>query len=226
MIKNIKKKAPKDEYNWLTTYGDLVTLLLVFFVLLVAFSQISTQKFKMIAKYIAESFGNKELLVSNERGFGENIINLNLIASEIRNKIKLLNLTGDITVTVEGKNIIIRGKGDTFFPLGSAKLTPKIKNFLRAIAPILKSNNYKISVEGHTDDLPIHSKLYPSNWELSTARACSVIRYLTNVLGMDPHRFRAVGYAQFKPLYIPIPANRKKNRRVEIIIHADEYKWE
>ncbi len=224
-MKKLKKKKEEQQEEWLTTYGDLITLLLVFFVLLVAFSQIDSKKFKMIAKYISESFGSKQLIVSNTEGYGESIINLSLLASEINNKIKLLGLQNDIVVSLEGKKLIIRGKGDTFFPIGKAVLTPKIKQFLRSIVPILKSNNYVISVEGHTDDLPIHSKIYPSNWELSTARACSVIRYLVDKMGMNPKRFRAVGYAQYKPLYIPIPANRKKNRRVEIVIYGDKTSW-
>ncbi len=224
-MKKLKKEKREQTEEWLTTYGDLITLLLVFFVLLVAFSQINSQKFKAIAKFISQSFGNKNVVISTKEGAGESIIDLGLIAREIESRIKLMGLENDVTVSIEGKNVIIRGKGDTFFKVGSAQLTPKIKRFLQAIAPVLKSNNYKISVEGHTDDLPIHSKIYPSNWELSTARACSVIRYFTDVLGMNPKRFRAVGYAQYKPLYIPIPANRKKNRRVEIIIHQDEYNW-
>ena len=221
----LKKKKKSDSEEWLTTYGDLVTLLLVFFVLLVAFSQIDVKKFKIIAKYISNSFGNTEMIVSNTRGFGEKILDLNLIAREINEKIKLMNLEKSVTVTIDNNNIIIRGKGDAFFPSGKAILTPKIKRFLQAIVPVLKSNNRKISVEGHTDDVPIHSKIYPSNWELSCARACSVIRFFTDEMGMNPKRFRAIGYAQYKPLYIPIPANRPKNRRIEIVIHGKKNAW-
>lgn len=220
---NKKKQESSDE--WLTTYGDLVTLLLVFFVLLVAFSQVNEKKFKMIAKYISNSFGNTELIVSNTRGFGNKIIDLDLIQREIASKIKLMNLEKSVTVTIENGNVIIRGKGDAFFPSGKAILTPKIKRFLQSIVPVLKSTDKKISVEGHTDDLPIHSKIYPSNWELSSARACSVIRFFVDEMGMEPKRFRAIGYAQYKPLYIPIPANRAKNRRIEIVIHGKKNVW-
>ncbi len=215
-----KKKKPSDDQEWLVTYGDLITLILVFFILLYAISSVNKGKFKKIANMFSNTFGGTTI-VSESSGSGEGILDLGLMVRELNRIIIKSKLSDSIVVTTNGKNIIIRGKGDIFFNSGSAQLTPQIKKFLSSIAPILKATDKKIEVIGHTDDLPIKSKIYPSNWELSTARACSVIRYLINKEYIDPHRFKASGYAQYKPLYPPIPANRAKNRRIEIVIKGD-----
>ena len=77
-------------------------------------------------------------------------------------------------------------------------------------------------MEGHTDDIPTKGGKYPTNWELSTARASAVVRYFLEKMKMDPRRFSAVGYAEYKPRYALIPENRPRNRRVEIIILREE----
>ena len=216
-MKNKKKQSGADE--WLITYGDLITLLLVFFVLLYAISSLNVSKFKSVASMLSKTFGG-QTVVTSQSGGGESVVDFGLMLQELHNKIKVGDLENDISVKKEGNNIIIRGKGDTFFPSGSATLTPKIKRFLSSIAPVLKTTRNTIEVVGHTDDVPIKSDKYPSNWELSSARACSVIRYFTDVEHMSPYRFKASGYAEFKPFYPPIPANRAKNRRIEIIIRG------
>ncbi len=214
------KKKSSDDQEWLVTYGDLITLILVFFILLYAISSVNKGKFKKIANMFSNTFGGTSIIAENG-GSGEGILDLGLMVRELNRVISKSKLNDSIVVATNGKNIIIRGKGDIFFNSGSAKLTPQIKKFLSSIAPILKATDKKIEVIGHTDDLPIKSKIYPSNWELSSARACSVIRYLINKEYMDPHRFKASGYAQYKPLYPPIPANRAKNRRIEIVIKGE-----
>ena len=204
----------------MVTYGDLITLLLVFFVLLFAVSSVNKGKFKKIANMFSNTFGGTSV-ISESTGSDNGVLDLGLMVRELERIVVKNNLKDQVIISVNGKNIIIRGKGDVFFNSGSAVLTTRIKKFLTAIAPVLKSTNKKIEVIGHTDDLPIKSKIYPSNWELSTARACSVIRYLINKEYIDPHRFKASGYAEFKPFYPPIPANRAKNRRIEIIIKGE-----
>ena len=218
-MKNRKKQTGADD--WLVTYGDLITLLLVFFVLLYAISSVNVSKFKSVANLLSKTFGG-ETIVASKSGGGESVVDFGLMLRELNNKIKVGNLENAISVKKQGNNIVIRGKGDIFFPSGSATLTPRIKRFLSSIAPVLKTSRNEIEVIGHTDDIPIKSPKYPSNWELSSARACSVIRYFTDVEHMSPYRFKASGYAEFKPFYPPIPANRAKNRRIEIVIKGNK----
>ncbi len=218
-MKNRKKQTGADD--WLVTYGDLITLLLVFFVLLYAISSVNVSKFKSVANLLSKTFGG-ETIVASKSGGGESVVDFGLMLRELNNKIKVGNLENAISVKKQGNNIVIRGKGDIFFPSGSATLTPRIKRFLSSIAPVLKTSRNEIEVIGHTDDIPIKSPKYPSNWELSSARACSVIRYFTDVEHMSPYRFKASGYAEFKPFYPPIPANKAKNRRIEIVIKGNK----
>ncbi|MBI3600596.1 MAG: OmpA family protein [Nitrospinae bacterium] len=96
-------------------------------------------------------------------------------------------------------------------------MNEEIKYFLESVNEIVKDVPYKILVEGHTDDVPIKTERFPSNWELSSSRASSVVKYFIEK-GIAPQRLSAVGYAEFKPRFPKTPENRPKNRRVEIII--------
>jgi chemotaxis protein MotB len=105
------------------------------------------------------------------------------------------------------------------FDIGKAQLKPQVIPILKKIAELVRNNQKEVYVEGHTDNVPIHTKQFPSNWELSTARAMSVVRYLHVVEGIPGNRLAAVGHGEFRPL-VPndTPAHRAKNRRVEIYI--------
>ena len=106
-----------------------------------------------------------------------------------------------------------------FFDLGKANLKPEAVEILRKVAPTLRSLPNPLRVEGHTDDLPIRTSQFPSNWELSVHRATNVVRYLVEEEGFDPKKLSAAGYSEYRPL-VPnnSDANRQINRRVDIII--------
>jgi chemotaxis protein MotB len=109
--------------------------------------------------------------------------------------------------------------GDLFFALGESQLSEHAKASLRQIVTIIQQTPYMINVVGHTDNLPMRSKQFMSNWELSVARASSVARFLIDEMGMNPVQFVVSGYASYRPIAPNTTAeNRAKNRRVEIII--------
>ncbi len=109
--------------------------------------------------------------------------------------------------------------GDLFFALGESELSENAKASLRKIVAVIQQTPYMINVVGHTDNLPMHSKRFKSNWELSVARASSVARFLIDEMGMNPVQFVVSGYASYRPIVPNTTAeNRAKNRRVEIII--------
>jgi len=123
---------------------------------------------------------------------------------------------------VEDRAVRIALAGDLFFDVGRAELKPQAVERLRQVAGILKENSYVINVVGHTDSMPNHSARYPTNWELSTARACRAARFLIEEAGVSADRFFVSGHSMHQPLEPNTnAANRKLNRRVEIILMKD-----
>jgi chemotaxis protein MotB len=123
---------------------------------------------------------------------------------------------------VEDRAVRIALAGDLFFDVGRAELKPEAVERLRQVAGILKENTYVINVVGHTDSMPNHSAQYPTNWELSTARACRAARFLIEEAGVSADRFFVSGHSMHQPLAPNNNAsNRKLNRRVEIILMKD-----
>ena len=128
------------------------------------------------------------------------------------------NLEDEINFEFTREGLIMRMSEHTLFDLGSADISDEALPLLQKVGAIISKTDYLIRIEGHTDDLPIHTERYPSNWELSTARAVNVLRYFIKNHNIDPRRLAAEGFSEFHPLVAnETPENRGKNRRVEII---------
>ena len=126
----------------------------------------------------------------------------------------------DVVATANEVNLVI--KDDVLFAEGSSDLTPLGRSVLDGIALMLKKNDYPVSVEGHTDNIPIHTAQFPSNWELSSFRATNVARYFIQ-RGVASRRLRAIGYADTRPVADnDTEAGRARNRRVSLVIHVNE----
>jgi len=125
----------------------------------------------------------------------------------------------EVSVSNEGTNVVINLADKVLFTSGKADIIPSAENLLDGIADIIKSRNKEIWIEGYTDDLPISTAQYPSNWELSAARAMAVLRYFHENKGVRLEGMTAVGFAEFRPL-MPNdrPQNRAANRRVRIVL--------
>lgn len=122
-------------------------------------------------------------------------------------------------VILEDQSVKVSVQGPMFFELGKADLRRDMRQFLTNLAKIIKQTPYRVNVVGHTDDYPINTSEFPSNWELSVTRAARVVRYLVDQGGVDPNRFTVMGRSEFDPL-LPNADDqaRAQNRRVEIII--------
>jgi chemotaxis protein MotB len=133
------------------------------------------------------------------------------------------DLTGMAEAEATSRGVIIRVKGQLFFDTGSADLLERSYPVLNEIAAILLAFPYDITIEGHTDDQPIHTERFPSNWELSTGRAIAVMRYLNERRGVPTARMGVAGYADIHPV-VPndSPEHRAANRRVEFVFHKGE----
>jgi chemotaxis protein MotB len=125
-------------------------------------------------------------------------------------------------VLLEDDSVKVSVQGPMFFELGEAVLRPQVQDFLDRLAGVIDQTPYAIQVIGHTDDHPVDTEVFPSNWELSTARAARVARYLIDSADIDPRRFTVMGRGEHDPAVANTSdANRALNRRVEIIITRD-----
>lgn len=216
MARNKREPDAPDEDPgvWLMTLADMFSLLLVFFIMLFALTYKDEEKYVGMLTKMGDALGGKSQL---EKKSG-----LDVVSENMQKFLKDNNLLMQVNLTSDSRGVSLYAEGDMFFDPGSADLKPEIKRLLRRIAEIIKSTPYRVIVEGHTDDTQGAMDKYPTNWELSSARASSVVRYFIDEEGIEPYRFSAEGYAGFKPKYALIPENRSKNRRVEIIISREK----
>ncbi|GAB6876208.1 flagellar motor protein MotB [Thermaerobacter litoralis] len=271
--------------RWLLTYADLITLLLAFFVVMYAMSEVNAARYQALAASLRAAFATAGETVIDTEGVSpdarkvldglnqdtgqpfppvseppvtppqagpgstgstgpdepapppgapepelptgtrlppmspEEREQLEGLVERVNAALREAGLGGRASARLTERGVAIIFDDQVFFDLGRAELRPEGRNLLRRLAPILARVPGTILVEGHTDNLPIRSGRYPSNWELSTARATTVVRYLAEQAGLDPRRLAAAGYGEWRPRYPNTSeANRAKNRRVEIVL--------
>jgi chemotaxis protein MotB len=217
----------------MTTYSDLVTLLLCFFVLLFSFSVIDAKKFEAIIRSFQGSLGvldsgktidedqyiSQALQSSRLMREQEEAESMEWLYRQLDEYIQQNNLEGTVVLGVEERGLLIRFKDQVLFDSGKAVIRKDGEPIVQSIGEILKQNDRAIRVEGHTDNVPMHSLLYPSNWELSTARAVNVVKFFIERVGIAPTRLSAAGYSEYHPIADNDTAeNRQKNRRVDVVI--------
>jgi len=195
---------------WLTIYSDLMTNLMLFFLMLFGTSRMATELQKTIYKSMRVQFSREEEIFAKKE---EDAIKKMLSYVEER------RLRGFATVKVSEQMVKIMLANPVLFGLGESELKPSAIAVLRQVARLLEDIPNAVLVEGHTDDKPIIGGKFRSNWELSTARAFSVIRYFIEEENIPPDRLSAVGYGEYRPLYPnDTEENRAMNRRIEINI--------
>jgi chemotaxis protein MotB len=205
-----------DDAGWLTSYADLMTLVACFFILMMAFANYDPPTFQRKADLLAKYFKGEDESSDDP-------------SRRLLMKIKSISNLEEITqirTSEDGIELILNVK--TLFRLGSAKLTIDAEEILKNIIKnvLADKHEYRIIVEGHTDNIPIKTKVYPSNWELSSGRATSVIRHFIKN-GYSPQNLIALGYGETRPAYPntdasgrPIPENQARNRRIIVnILH-------
>ncbi len=219
--------------EWLATYGDMMTLLLCFFVLLFSFSTLDVEKFKAIMQSMQGSLGvldsgttvQMDPLTNafpNDTPTEENE-EFKRLYEEINEFIEENQLESSITLNLDERGLLVRFLDNVLFDSGKADLKPKAREIINKVSDILKENDKNIRIEGHTDNVPIHTVRFPSNWELSTTRAVNVVKYLIEENGIEAKRLSASGYADQHP--IDNNANvegRQRNRRVDMVILRSE----
>ncbi|MCX7622812.1 MAG: flagellar motor protein MotB [Thermomicrobium sp.] len=213
--------------RWLITYADLITLLLIFFVVMYSISQADLAKFRQVATSLRAAFNlnvlsapppGQSMVTPLEQDPRFNAyLSVRAQVGALFTRLGLDRQDAEVELTTEG--IVIHLSDAVLFPPGQAELRPEAQRVLDGIAAIVEPLPNAIRVEGHTDNTPPPSAAYPDNWELSAMRAVNTVRYLTDVAGLPPERLSAAGYGEFRPRASnETVEGRRKNRRVDIVI--------
>ena len=245
--KNKKKVDQAGSPAWMTTFSDLMSLLLTFFILLFSMSSVSEERFKDAAQSLQMALvgsssdsildGNGEIIgdlvgdVDPEEIVVEEVpVDPNYIPEEVIALYNTVNgfleeegLNADVTLSRDQEGVYIDIQEAILFDSGHATLKAAGSETLGQLAELFTLFDNEIIVEGYTDNVPMHSREFPSNWELSTGRALSVLRYLSESYDISPSRLSARGYGEHRPI-VPNDSdeNRALNRRVNIaIVHDD-----
>jgi chemotaxis protein MotB len=236
----ISRESSDGGPGWLTTFNDLITLLMVFFVLLFTMGSLDTKMLKEFQYALQSGLGilgegsqvsiavqdsrpkpdMAQLLVQAE---GEvEPVDEQEEATPIDEALKAITDEPGINVRYSNQGAHITFEDFLLFDFGKAVINSGGLTFLDKMTALIQKIPYPVRVEGHTDNVPIHTARYPSNWELSIARAVNVVKYFAESGKINPQRLSAVGYGATRPL-VPndSPANRSRNRRVEIVLATE-----
>lgn len=235
----------ENHERWLVSYADFITLLFAFFVVMYAISSVNEGKYKVLSNSLSNAFTN-----TTAKSGGQPIAVIqgappipprpiakpdklpDLKKAEQRTKMK--NIAGDIMqalqpLVAQGKvrlletsrGVTIEINDSILFPAGQSRLQPASISAMLAIAQVLAASDFPITIEGHTDNVPISTPQFPSNWELSAMRATTVLR-LFNDGGVGAERLTAIGYGETRPLETNTTVEgRARNRRVSILIDSN-----
>jgi chemotaxis protein MotB len=209
-------KKQEDKEDWLMSYADMLTLLLAFFVLLLSMSHIDAVKYAQVEGGMAKDIGKRD-------GDPPPLQKLQADMGELLKGMKVDDT--QIALGTDDRGLVLELDGSSFFEPGSAKLKEAQLPNLIKMSELLTSSRYnafQVEIQGHTDDTPVSTQEFPSNWELSAARASAVVRLFISK-GMNPTRLAAEGFADTHPKVAnrdangnPLPVNQGINRRVTI----------
>lgn len=250
MRKERKRPEPPQEEGspaWMNTYGDMVTLLLTFFVLLFSFSTIDAKKWKAIVQsfrgtsdiegptatldpdfdyddVVFPVAATPEPSVSPETDGAKMEKLFSELYQKVRNHIVINGLDFALNVTKDDDLIIIRITDTALFDSGQESIRPEALTLLDSIVTLFEEYDeaiQRIQIEGHTDNVPIHSARFKSNWDLSTSRAVSVVQYCIESSSLSPMKYTASGYGEYHPIADnDTEEGKAKNRRVDFVIQS------
>jgi chemotaxis protein MotB len=237
-----------NQDRWMVSYADFITVLFAFFVVLFASAYQENHSIKKVSKAIhygfvdLESFSSKgsdsdtvhsQLLLDRpasthptedaKAGQRDETAATGIDIEELRRQLEAAIgrelKDGQVTMSVTPEGFVISLKDLGFFDSGQAALRPGAADKIERIAKVLAQHGFYLRVEGHSDNQPIHTAQFDSNWELSTARAMAVLTLLINESGLDPGKISLAGYGQYRPIADnAAPDGRKMNRRVDLVV--------
>lgn len=243
MARRTRRKAHAHENHerWLITYADLITLLLIFFVVMYAMSKIDVQKYEVLSQSLKSEFLKADSIMQQGEGImgaanpakggadetktdpqerGQKEQQLENLLEQIQDYIQENQLQAQVSAANTPRGVAITLNDLFLFDLGNAELKPAAFPILNQLATLFPSLDATISIEGHTDNLPLATgSVFRDNWGLSQARSLSVLRYFVNTAQLDEKKFISTSFADTRPVAEnTTPENRSKNRRVEIVV--------
>jgi chemotaxis protein MotB len=239
MSRRKKHDEPHENHErWLLSYADFITLLMIFFIIMYSMSNLDKEKYQQVASGLQKAMGGgggaNIIGIEGKVPIDESIpVNTNIVDATEEEKLEHVKevvdkyledsgLSGSVATTVEERGLVLSFKDSLFFDSGKADIKTEQTKKLVEIGKILNQpiiNGSFIRVEGHTDNRPINTYLYKSNWDLSVIRASNVSQLLINQSGIKPERVSAAGYGEFRPKADNnSEVGRASNRRVDILI--------
>jgi chemotaxis protein MotB len=235
-----RKKYDEETENherWLISYADFITLLFAFFVVMYAISVVNEGKYRVFSDSVGDAFGRSVPAAPNSAAIDEPFApiaslaakrrqevlrrereRLALLARQLQATLGPLVKSGKVSIRQNGRGVTVDINASALFAPGDATVMRDARPVLHAVAQLLKDDPHEVQVEGHTDSAPISNALFASNWELSAARASTVVRLFIDS-GMPAGRLTAVGHAANVPVALnDTPENRARNRRVAVTI--------
>ncbi|HSG23343.1 MAG TPA: flagellar motor protein MotD [Azonexus sp.] len=250
MARKRRLEEPENHERWLVSYADFITLLFAFFVVMYAVSSVNEGKYKVLSDSLTNAFSNTTgkaggqpltILQGAPPIPPRPIAKLDKLPEQkkvdekkVEQRQKMKNVAGDIMAALQplvaqgkvrlvetSRGVTIEINDSILFPAGQSRLQPASINAMLAIAQVLAASDFPITIEGHTDNVPISTQQFPSNWELSAMRATTVLR-LFNDGGVGAERLTAIGYGETRPLETnTTPEGKARNRRVSILIDSN-----
>lgn len=220
--------------RWLLSYADFITLLMIFFIIMYAISNIDKAKYEKLTTALNQAMGDGSAIADTGSKMGGETGNglfedakLKEIKENLDKYLKENHLSDSVSTTIEKRGLVVSFKDSLFFDSGKAEVIPQQIDKLIKISKIINqsmiSGSY-IRVEGHTDSVPVHNQLYKSNWDLSVMRASNVAQILIDKAGIKPERLSAIGYGEYRPKDDNNTAKGKSNnRRVDILIMNSKF---
>ena len=244
MAKKHKKHEHVNHERWLVSYADFITLLFAFFVVMFAVSQVDSNKVGRFTESVNVAFQSHGIFAPSsgsplERGgsAGSSLVpavvsdrpslfrysaaspRAQAVKDSLEEGIDAAGLASVVGLRYDERGVVVSLPENLYFRAGTANLKTEALPHLAEVAKLVAAQRGPIVVEGHTDDLPVRSPLFTSNWELSAARAARVVRYLVEEGGIEGTRLSAVGLADTRPLVENTDENtREANRRVQLVI--------
>lgn len=250
MARRRREEEHENHERWLVSYADFITLLFAFFVVMYAISSVNEGKYKVLSNSLTNAFKNttgqpggqpiatiqgapllpvKPIAKPDklpdqkkvEEKKNEQRQKMRNVADDIKNALQPLIAQGKVKLLETSRGVTVEINDSILFPAGQARLQPASISAMQAIAQVLADSDFPITIEGHTDNVPIATPQFPSNWELSAMRATTVLR-LFNEGGVGAERLTAIGYGETRPLETNTTVEGKaRNRRVSILIDSN-----
>ncbi|WP_315066881.1 OmpA family protein [uncultured Clostridium sp.] len=235
-MRKSSKKEKDDTERWMLSYLDFITLLMIFFLMMYAISNVDSKKAKELATSLKIAFnqgnGQNIIAVTDSTNAPPDVVDstddpdssaetekLSDVKKKVDDLVNNSELKGSVTTSIQERGLIISFNDNVFFNSGEAEIKPDWQSKLISISKILNGIDNYIHVEGHTDNVAINTNYFHSNWQLSAVRAANVVEFLISKGNVKPERLSSLGYGEYRPVQSnDTEEGRAANRRVDIVI--------